>query len=583
MVFVCAGALQAAQARDIALNSDGSRLFIANHDAQSFSKLDTTGPTKLDEFTLGKEPDSITVDSSGRIWATFKADDFVGVYDPDSGAQLAGITTGNEPFDVLQISTSLMAVSLFGASQVLFVNTTTFEVDDTLATLAHPRGLVLSADESKLYLTHFFSGTLSVVDIATRQVDTTIKPEADGNLFQNLAVAGDSSRLYLPLTRSNVTNEARLFDTTVFPVVSVIDPVSEVAVPGERFSLDIVDEPVGIPIDAALTDDHLYVLNAGSNDLTIINRDSRQTDAHLELGHHPKAMVLSADGSRLFVHNSLSSTVSVVDTDSLSITDEVPVSINPLPANLLNGKRLFNNSDRTDLAKDQWISCATCHFDGEADLRTWFFPDGPRNTPSLLGSATTGPYHWSGDLDELHDVEVTVRVIQAGTGLAEGGDNCNPACDQAPPNAGRSQDLDDLADYLASLTLPPNPNLEPSGYFSDAAIRGLHLFNSESTGCTTCHPPPLYTDHLRHDIGTGGDPDERKGPDFDTPSLRGVYSTAPYLHDGRAATMEEVLTTHNPGELHGATSSLSSEEIDDLVVFLKALTIEPPIFASGFE
>jgi len=245
--------------------------------------------------------------------------------DPDNGIQLAGIATGDEPFDIKQISASLMAVSQFKASSVIFINTSTFEMDDSLAVIPHPRGLALSADSIKLYVTHFLSGALSIVDIATLKVEKMIKPESDGNLFQNLAVTGDGTRLYLPLTRANVTNKARLFDTTVFPVVSVIDPVSEVAVPGERFSLDIVDEPVGIPIDATLTDDYLFILNAGSNDLTVLNRSNRQTDAHLELGHNPRSMMLSSDGSRLFIHNSLSGSVSVVDIDLLSITDVLTV------------------------------------------------------------------------------------------------------------------------------------------------------------------------------------------------------------------------------------------------------------------
>jgi mono/diheme cytochrome c family protein len=235
------------------------------------------------------------------------------------------------------------------------------------------------------------------------------------------------------------------------------------------------------------------------------------------------------------------------------------------------------------MARDQWIACATCHFDGELDGRTWFFPDGPRNTPSLLGSADTAPYHWSGDLDELHDVESTIRILQAGTGLAPGPDNCAPACDQAPPNSGRSQDLDDLAAYMASLRLPPNPNLEAGNQLSAAAIRGMELFESGRTQCAQCHLAPNYSDGLRHDVGTGEGAQERKGPAFDTPSLRGIYATAPYLHDGRAETIASILTLHNPDDRHGATSELSDEEIGDLVEFLKSLGRNPQLFNSSFE
>ena len=570
-------------ARDLALDLVGDMLFSANHDAQSISKVDLGSLDKIAEFKLNLPPDNLALDAEGRIWVTSRLTDRVGVYDSGSGSELALIHTGDQPFDVLHLGGSHTAVSLYGADQVLLINRSTLGVDESVAVPPAPRGLALSPDGQKLLVTHFRSGILSIIDIASWQVETTIQAEVDGNLSQNLAVTLDGTRAYLPLTRSNTSNQALLFDTTVFPIVSVIDLVNNVSAPGERISLDIVDEPVGIPLDAALTDDHLFILNAGSNDLTVINRATRLGVAHLELGHNPRSMLLSPDKSWLYVHNSLSGMVSVVDTRTLTVTEEVVVSTNPLPPGILNGKRLFNSSDRTDLARDQWIACATCHFDGEMDGRTWFFPDGPRNTTSLLGVAETLPVHWSGDLDELHDVENTVRTIQAGTGLADGPDNCSPACDQAPPNAGRSQDLDDLAAYMSTLTLRANPNLTPSGDFSAAAIRGQKLFHSEETQCATCHVPPLYTDRLRHDVGTGGHPDERKGPDFDTPSLRGIFATAPYLHDGRAATLEDVLTTHNADDLHGSSSGLSSEDISDLLAFLASLTYPIPIFANGFE
>ena len=55
---------------------------------------------------------------------------------------------------------------------------------------------------------------------------------------------------------------------------------------------------------------------------------------------------------------------------------------------------------------------------------------------------------------------------------------------------------------------------------------------------------------------------------FDTPTLVEVWRTAPYLHDGRAATMKEVLTKHNSGDKHGVTSHLTENEIDDLAEFV---------------
>ena len=570
-------------ARDIGLDADRGFLYTANHDAASITRLDLATLAKLAEMPLEAPPDSLAVDDEGRIWVTSRLRDRVIVLDPETGEEWVRFDTGDQPFDVLHIDETRTAVSMFGAGEVVLFDRDTLSVIDRVSTESAPRGLAISPDRQSVLVTHFRSGSLSVIDLSRWEIDTVIQPEADGNLSQNVAVSDDGARAYLPLTRSNVSNRALLFDTTVFPVVSVIDLVNGVAVPSERVSIDVVDQPVGIPLDVALTDDYLFILNAASNDMTVVERDSGQGAAHLELGRNPRSMVLSPDRERLFVHNALSSTVSVVDTTNLVVVQEVPVSSNPLPASILRGKRLFNTSSRSDIARDQWVACATCHFDGEMDGRTWFFADGPRNTTSLLGVSETLPIHWSGDLDELHDVESTVRVIQGGSGLVDGPSNCIPSCDQAPPNAGRSGRLDDLAAYMAFLTLTSNPNLAPNGDFTDAALRGRKLFHSESTGCANCHATPLYTDRQRYDVGTGGHPDERKGPDFDTPSLRGIHATAPYLHDGRALTLKDVLITHNPTDRHGVTSGLEEDEIEDLVAFLNSLTFEPPVFNDGFE
>jgi cytochrome c peroxidase len=93
---------------------------------------------------------------------------------------------------------------------------------------------------------------------------------------------------------------------------------------------------------------------------------------------------------------------------------------------------------------------------------------------------------------------------------------------------------------------------------------------SQATGCAECHPPLLFTDQKRHQVGTGGKLDG-KADNFDTPTLVEVWRTAPYLHDGSAATMHDVLTKRNPANQHGRTSHLTPKEIDDLVEYILSL------------
>jgi len=108
----------------------------------------------------------------------------------------------------------------------------------------------------------------------------------------------------------------------------------------------------------------------------------------------------------------------------------------------------------------------------------------------------------------------------------------------------------------------------------EAAARGKDLFETEEAQCSTCHIPPVYSDLLKHDVGTGEDPGERKGTSFDTPSLRGIYKTEAYLHHGFAETLLDVLTTQNPDDLHGKTSHLDESGLSDLVAFLNSIGTE---------
>jgi cytochrome c peroxidase len=150
-------------------------------------------------------------------------------------------------------------------------------------------------------------------------------------------------------------------------------------------------------------------------------------------------------------------------------------------------------------------------------------------------------------------------------------------------NTGRSAELDALAAYTNSHRFTLSPYAKNG--LSESARRGREIFLSAKTKCASCHSGPFYCDSVprevdkivRHDVGTGNDdPGELMGPAYDTPTLLGVYRTAPYLHHGKAATLKDVLTANNKGDKHGTTSHLSDSEIDDLVSFLKSLPFEDP-------
>jgi len=131
------------------------------------------------------------------------------------------------------------------------------------------------------------------------------------------------------------------------------------------------------------------------------------------------------------------------------------------------------------------------------------------------------------------------------------------------------EELQATIEYIKSLEPLESPYRNADGSLTEAAKRGEAVFNSPKTGCAFCHTPPLYTDLRMHNVGTRQPMDRADA--FDTPTLLEIWRTAPYGHDGGAATLREVIVERNPDDRHGRTSHLSPEEIDDLLQYLLSL------------
>ena len=108
---------------------------------------------------------------------------------------------------------------------------------------------------------------------------------------------------------------------------------------------------------------------------------------------------------------------------------------------------------------------------------------------------------------------------------------------------------------------------EVDGSLSTEAARGQELFFAQ--GCGTCHGGATLSDGLLHDVGTALRPEEQLGGRFDTPSLLGLFDTAPYLHDGSAASLADLL--RGSPLPHGVGGALDAEELEALIAFLISL------------
>jgi DNA-binding beta-propeller fold protein YncE len=186
------------------------------------------------------------------------------------------------------------------------------------------------------------------------------------------------------------------------------------------------------------------------------------------------------------------------------------------------------------------MACASCHPDGRTDGLSWRIDKHELQTPLLTGRVVgTGPFKWDGTDPDLAASMTSTMKRLGGFGLDK-------------------TQLDALGSYLESLPAVRVPSRD-----SQQIARGKQLFDGEA-GCRSCHDGKSYTDQERHKFsGTL--------PETDTPSLIGLSASAPYFHDGSAATLEALL--RDRGAVHGMTetSKLNDQQIQDLTAFLETL------------
>lgn len=552
----------------IAISPDGAWLAAVNPDSGSVSLLSLPALELKNEIKTGLDPRTLTFSADSKLlYVSNFGGNSITVVDVVQGSKVTEIPVGPMPYAAIA-QKGILYVTEHALGKVSAYDAKTGELRSSLDVEASPSGLALDPDAGKLYITHLYSGRVSLIDVSGFTLESTISTGQTTNLTQFMLLDLAGNRAYLPQTRSNTTNMELVFDATVFPMVNVLDLTSQKILREERVSLDMGFRSVNMPFAVALDEQQqvLMIANAGSNDVSVIDLQSDKQLARLEVGANPRGIVFDAPTNRAYINNVLDGTISVLDMQDIAVVKSVHITEIPLDPQILIGKQIFNSARVPDLTTDRWVSCATCHLDGGMDARTWLgFPDGPRNTPALFGVGNTLPIHWSGDLDELQDVEGTFRVIQAGTGLVEG-----EAYDSlGPPHAGLSEGLDALAAFMASLKVPRSPYTATPEEFE----RGQQVFTG--LGCDTCHPGPLYTDMQLHDVGTGDPKLERnshgRGTQFDTPSLLGIWATAPYFHDGSAQTLTAVFRIGNE---HNIVDRISEKELQDLLAFLRSLPNE---------
>jgi len=568
------------------VSADGTLIACSTRDNGTVTVIDRARRQVLHEIPVGSKPEGVSfVGATHKVAVAVYAEDVLTLIDADQGAQIVSIPLFDEPYGVVSNTAGTrLYVTQEYPGLVSEIDVESRRVLREMAAGAMPRGLALDEQRQQIYVTEYLTAAIVAISLESGSIVDRWQGPSSENLARQLVIHPNRPKAYVPHIRSRVN--VHQGEGSVLPFVSVADLESREERRRKTLPMDsfVGAFVVANPWESAIAPDGktLVTVFAGTDDAfvaEVIDDDYRELSFRrvLRLGHNPRAVRFSADGRECYIYNALDFEIAVFDTEGFNRLGTVSVCQCPLTDEQLTGKRLFYSALEPMVGR-RWISCASCHPDGDPDGRTWQNPEGLRNTMTLFGMAWTHPIHWSADRDEVQDFEHTIRgPLMQGQGLIRGSVHDS----LGTPNSGRSADLDALAVYSNSHKFTLSPYVRHG--LSESAKRGQVVFQSAETRCAECHSGPFYTDSRPekpfrlHDVGTGSeDATEKLGPRYDTPSLLGIYRSAPYLHHGKATTLEEVLTKYNPEDRHGKTSHLSPGQVSDLVEFLRSLPFEEP-------
>ena len=508
-------------------------------------------------------------------------------------------------------------MSLEATGTLLKLNVSTGAQLGSVSVGPNPRHLSIGSDGTSVYVSRFITrplagestgavqtsggGEVVVVDgnsmtvLDTVLLHTSLKDdfETQGrgvpNYLNAPVISPDGLTAWVPSKQDNVLRGVLRdglnlnFQNTVRAISSQINLSSRQEVVAARMDHDNSGVATGAAFES--NGNYLFVALETSREVAVVDAYGGMEIFRFNVGRAPQGLALSADGSRLYVSNFMDRTVGVFDLGPLlkNGVSEVPVvatvgtvGTEKLSAQVLKGKQFFYDARDTRLSRDAYMSCASCHNDGGHDGRTWDLTgmgEGLRNTVALTGRAgAQGFKHWSGNFDEIQDFEGQIRSLAGGTGLMTDaafntGTRSQPL---GTTKAGISADLDALAAYVASLSeFDVSPKRNANGTLTTAAVAGQEVFRRSN--CAQCHSGTAFTESAAANLRNIGTIKPSSGKrlngtltGIDTPTLRDVWGTAPYLHDGSAATLSAAVTAHN-------NVTLTAADLTSVVAYLEQI------------
>jgi YVTN family beta-propeller protein len=539
---------------EIAFTPDGARAVVTEFDEGSAAVIETAAGKVLHRIpTGGTEPTGVAVTPDGKL--ALATNSFSGslAFLDLTARKAETLPIRGMPYDVVISPDGGTAyVSVSQLDHVAVVDLARREVTARIPTGRRPRALSLTPDGRVLAAANMTQGSVTFIDTASGQ--TAQGPTPAVNL-RGVAIYPNGRMVYAVGQRAQNERPTEtaigIWSNQAFRQVPNGRPNAV-----ENIWLDFlgkdVSDPESVVFDPAM--ERAFITCSGGHSVNVLPLGrSGEPHAVLGVGAHPKGLQFTPDGKELWVANHLGNNIAVIDPVSLQVTRRIDLGAASRKDPHLLGRFLFTTAT---IVKGEQFSCNSCHPDGNTDGISWKFVhvqdalgrEINRNVRGLRGDLDeTAPFRWSG-----HDADLESFVQEEVTGLLEA-----PRMDEARLRA--------LVEFIKSQPLPPNPHRNPDGTPTEAALRGKALFAGKAE-CASCHTGPKAGGQRKAWIGA-----TPRGVDLDVPHLAGVYDTYPYLHDGRAATLEEIFEKHNPEKLHGKAHELTPEELKDLLQYVREL------------
>jgi YVTN family beta-propeller protein len=552
---------------DLALSPDGKWAVAANRTSHSVSLVDLDGGKVVAEVAVGRKPYGIDWRAGVAAVANW-ADDSVTLLEiaPPRLSATATIQVGNEPRGVVLSPDGARAfVMVSGDNAVDVLDLKTKKPAARIPVGHEPWYGALTPDGSRLAVGNALSGDVSLIDAAALKVTATVPMR--GRNLRRLAASPDGAWAYVPhiADRGEPTTLQNIERGLVLD-----NRVGRVPVGGgdrEAMGLDMKGFGSADPEAVAVSPDglRLAVTLGGMRDLLLLSlplpfqsepgefipNEVLQNKARYRrvsgLRGRPLGCAFTPDGKSVVVANALGNQLQIVDWESGEIVRAIALGGPKEPSLARRGEAIFHDGYRS---WHEWFSCNTCHAEGHTNGGIYdTLNDGKygnaKKTLSLRGVTKTAPWTWHG-----HEPDFS-KMLQASF------------INTMSRGALRKEEVEAVTAFLATIDFAPAPRDLPA----DAVRRGEAVFKAKA--CDACHAGPAYTSNEAVLTGLEEADDVFKG--FNPPTLRGVAKRGPWLHDGRARTLDAVLREHHrPLKLSGKPD-LTPEELSDLLAFLRSL------------